>query len=74
MSVLWGKVTERSTEVSEVNNMEDNVKACAKDIIDVIKTVHYSPDFSDFRINRGCRGEIECIIEYIQWQYLREVN
>ena len=54
--------------------MEDNVKACAKDIIDVIKTVHYSPDFSDFRIHRGCRGEIEYILDYIQWKYLREVD
>ena len=54
--------------------MENDVKACAKDIIDVIKLVHYSPEFSDFRVHNGCRGEIEYIISYIQSKYLSEGN
>ena len=54
--------------------MEEDVKACANDILDVIKKVHYSPAFSDFRISWGCRGEFEYIIKYIQDRYLEEVD
>lgn len=54
--------------------MEDEVKSCAKDIINVIELVHYSPEFSDFRIRKGCRGEIEYIINFIQQKYLSEVD
>lgn len=54
--------------------MEDEVKACAEDIINVIELVHYSPEFSDFRIHKGCRGEIEYIINFIQQKYLSEVD
>ena len=54
--------------------MEDMVKACAKDILDQIERVHYSPEFSDFRIHKGCRGEIEYITNFIQQKYLSEAN
>ena len=54
--------------------MEDSVKACAKDILEQVEKVHYSPEFSDFRIHKGCRGEIEYIINFIQQKYLSEVN
>lgn len=54
--------------------MEDSVKACAKDILDQIEKVHYSPLFSDFRIRNGCRGEIEYIINFIQQKYLSDVD
>lgn len=54
--------------------MEDSIKACAKDILEQIKAVHYSPEFADFRINKGCRGEIEYIIDFIHQKYLSEVD
>ena len=52
--------------------MEDSVKACAKDILEQVENVHYSPEFSDLRIRNGCRGEIEYIINFIQQKYLSE--
>ena len=54
--------------------MEDRVKMCAEDILEQIETVHYSPEFSDFRIRKGCRGEIEYIINFIRQKYLGEVD
>lgn len=54
--------------------MEDAVKVCANDILAIINKVHYSSEFSDFRLSYGCRGEFEYIIKYIQDHYLDEVN
>lgn len=54
--------------------MEDRVKACAKDILEQVENVHYSPEFADLRIHNGCRGEIEYIIDFIQQKYLSEVD
>lgn len=54
--------------------MEDRVKACAKDILEQVENVHYSSEFSDFRIRKGCRGEIEYIIKFIRQKYLSEVD
>ena len=54
--------------------MENDVKECAEDIINVIELVHYSPEFFDFRIHKGCRGQVEYIIKYIQSKYLSEVD
>ena len=54
--------------------MENDVKECAEDIINVIESVHYSPEFFDLRIHGGCRGEIEYIIRYIEGKYLSGVD
>ena len=49
--------------------MNDTEK-CARDILDIIEKVHYSPEFIHFRINKGARGEIEYITDYIKAKYL----
>lgn len=66
--------SEYNADNNEVIDMEDKAKACAKDILEQVERVHYSPEFSDFRIRKGCRGEIEYIINFIQQKYLSEVD
>lgn len=53
--------------------MTDTEK-CARDILVVIKKVHYSPEFRQLRMDYGTRGEFEYIIDYIEKNYLDTEN